>query len=473
CGLNLVTHSHGLLSRSEAENHAVISHDVRRAQCIAIDEAHNFLNPKSSRTRSLLGNMADHVVLFTATPINKGVRDLISIVELLGADNLDDEALKLFDELALRMRRQRNQFVLRDDERRRLRAIVGRFTLRRTKRDLKLQAQRHPEAFVDDDNQPCTYPEHVAHTYETRETVEDQELAEQIRELAGRLKGMVNLGKGIEFPESLRGMASPEKFVSARLKSAAALAYYHVMSALRSSRPALVEHILGTDEACRRFGLDASLKPTPTGNILRSLDGIIGQVHPSNVAELLPTWLLDKQAHAAAVREEIEIYEQILARVERMSDARDRGKARQLLKLHRRHPSLIAFDSCLISLAWIRRLLLDSGCESPVIVATGANPQSRRKVAKLLAPGSKTRRLIVLCSDALSEGINLQKASAVVMLDMPSVIRVAEQRIGRVDRLNSPHARVEIWWPKDSPSFALKTDAKFIRRHRDVAAILG
>ncbi|RME83596.1 MAG: hypothetical protein D6771_05620 [Zetaproteobacteria bacterium] len=78
-----------------------------------------------------------------------------------------------------------------------------------------------------------------------------------------------------------------------------------------------------------------------------------------------------------------------------------------------------------------------------------------------------------MCSDALAEGVNLQQASAVVMLDMPSVIRVAEQRIGRVDRLNSPHPKIEVWWPEDTKAFALEADRKFIQRHREVAAILG
>ena len=58
----------------------------------------------------------------------------------------------------------------------------------------------------------------------------------------------------------------------------------------------------------------------------------------------------------------------------------------------------------------------------------------------------------------MSEGLNLQKASSVVLLDMPSVIRVAEQRVGRVDRMNSPHKSIEVWWPKDDDIFSLKAD---------------
>ena len=64
-------------------------------------------------------------------------------------------------------------------------------------------------------------------------------------------------------------------------------------------------------------------------------------------------------------------------------------------------------------------------------------------------PTSSTRG-IALCSDAMNEGINLQGGSAVVQFDMPTTLRVAEQRVGRVDRMDSPHDRIEVFWPADS-----------------------
>ena len=73
----------------------------------------------------------------------------------------------------------------------------------------------------------------------------------------------------------------------------------------------------------------------------------------------------------------------------------------------------------------------------------------------------------------MSEGFNLQGASAVVHLDMPTVVRQAEQRVGRVDRLDSPFPTIEAWWPDDAPEFALTTDQKFLARHRFVAELLG
>jgi len=51
--------------------------------------------------------------------------------------------------------------------------------------------------------------------------------------------------------------------------------------------------------------------------------------------------------------------------------------------------------------------------------------------------------------------------------------RLAEQRVGRVDRLDSPHAEVSVYYPDDHADFALRADEKFFERHHLVAELLG
>ncbi len=83
------------------------------------------------------------------------------------------------------------------------------------------------------------------------------------------------------------------------------------------------------------------------------------------------------------------------------------------------------------------------------------------------------RPTIALCSDSMAEGINLQSASALVHLDLPSVVRIAEQRAGRVDRMDSAHAAIEIWWPRDAEAFALTSDDRLVERYDAVESLLG
>ena len=57
---------------------------------------------------------------------------------------------------------------------------------------------------------------------------------------------------------------------------------------------------------------------------------------------------------------------------------------------------------------------------------------------------------IVLCTEAASEGLNLQAASGLVNVDMPWNPARVEQRIGRIDRLgqqNSTVSVVNVWYP--------------------------
>jgi len=473
CGLPLSTLSHGVLSHRGSDKHEDVVKIVRRAQSLAIDEAHNFLNPISSRTRGLHGNMADVVVMFTATPINKGARDLLRIVDLLGADNLEDSALALFDRLGKRISRQNGQLVMTREERLAMQKEVQRFTLRRTKSLLNAMVDKEPEAYRDDNNIMCRYPHHKPKTYPTKENEADQKLASKIRKLGGQLRGLVNLRSGVEMPESLKGVVDEDIYIRGRLQGAKGLALYHLMSRLRSSRAALVEHLLGTKVASQRFAITEHIKNEETGNVLGRLKESAEYLPVSTLKDKLPKWLVDPEEHRIAVEKEVEIYDEILELVGKMSDRREYAKAELLAQLLDKHMLIIAFDSCLITLEVIKKFIVDEvqGCK--VIVATGAKGSNKKKVNKLFAPGSQAKNIIALCSDAMSEGLNLQQASSVVLLDMPSVIRIAEQRVGRVDRMNSPHKKIEVWWPKDSDSFSLKTDRKFFNRYTEVKEILG
>ena len=248
---------------------------------------------------------------------------------------------------------------------------------------------------------------------------------------------------------------------------------YNVMSRLRSSRAAIIEHLLGTQSALKQFGLHEPIKTEDTGNILQALQESGGVVHESSLHDLLPDWLIDPEKHQKCVHQEVDIYRKILSLVNRTSDNREKAKAEKLAELTRNHPLILAFDSCLITLAVIRKYLQQNETEYTVLVATGSQAANKKKVNDLFQLGSSATGVIALCSDAMSEGLNLQQASTVVLLDMPSVIRLAEQRVGRVDRMNSPHKQIEVWWPLDTDAFSLKTDKKFFRRYSEVKDILG
>jgi|TARA_Y100000310_G_scaffold341424_1_gene440518 hypothetical protein len=462
--------SQGRLSRLDENNWVVTS--LRTAQILCVDEGHNFLNPTSNRTQQLLRNIADHVVLFTATPINRGVRDLLNIADLLGADNLRESTLEAFRGI---LGFRAGDTALTEENLAAIRSEVQRFTVRRTKKDLNQLIAQEPMAYRSRYDQPCRFPRHVPKFYTLNEHERDCELAEQIAQLASQLKAVGHFKKGLRLTPKMRRLGwSEEMYLHRRLASAKQLAGYAVMATLRSSTAALVEHIVGTAQAKLKFDFEEFQKPA-SGAMLKRLYGLRGSLPKSHLSEGvdLPDWLRDQIEHERACTDDLRIYQQIRDLADEMSSRRETSKAQRIYDLYCSRGLLLAFDSRPITLAYLRKLLLDLDPNLPIVIATGDAASDRRELLRAFQPGSKTESMIGLCSDSLSEGVNLQQTSTIVHLDMPSVVRIAEQRAGRVDRLDSPHDQIEAWWPDDKPAFRLSSDERFLERHETVDALIG
>ena len=70
-------------------------------------------------------------------------------------------------------------------------------------------------------------------------------------------------------------------------------------------------------------------------------------------------------------------------------------------------------------------------------------------------PGPADTIDLLLTTDLLSEGVNLQDAEVVVHLDIPWTLARMEQRVGRVARMGSSHARVHVHVLRPSRSAAV------------------
>ena len=476
-GAQLEVRSHGKLSYRLGSEHDEVVEAVRRAQVLAVDEAHNFLNRVSERSRVLLSNMADHTILFTATPINRSAADLLRLADVLGADNLAEETLEAFEDM---LRHPNKVGALSEHQLERLRAELRRFTVRRTKSMLNALVDQVPEQYQDVQGKLCRYPKHLSKTYELHEASDDCRLAAEIRAATEELVGAALVSQPVELPASLRREGwSEEKFLQSRLTGIRRLSTHLVMSALRSSRCALVEHLIGTSAALVEFKLQADQKRQATGNVIGKLEFRAGQPPGSQLSIAdVPTWLTDSKEHRRVCEADAAIYRRILELVRSMSDRREMQKTALLAKLARRHRMVVAFDSRPITLAQLRIQLKDllqkQARAVEVVLATGENLSARQQVSARMKRGAEgSGRLIAMCSDSMSEGVNLQEASVVVHMDMPSVVRIAEQRVGRVDRMDSPHTSIEVWWPRDAQEFALRTDDRFLERYATVESLLG
>jgi len=88
-----------------------------------------------------------------------------------------------------------------------------------------------------------------------------------------------------------------------------------------------------------------------------------------------------------------------------------------------------------------------TGEQSWIDMGAGPWPCSRSTIRDYLSDG---KILVVFCSDAASEGINLQAARVLANIDVPWNPARLEQRIGRIARLGQPASVVDIhnfWYP--------------------------
>ncbi len=474
-GHALPVDSPGPLSNEAAIKHRRILKAVADADVLAVDEAHRYVN-RSARTNRLLAHYADQVLLFTATPINRGEQDLLGMIELLGADNLSDEALELFAKRRKRLRH--GDRVEAPEELERIRLEIQRFMVRRTRKQLNAIVDRDPARYQLRSGRIARYPRHHPGYYNCGATEEDLAIAREIESLASEITGIARIGKKLQLSELLARMGLTEDdYVSRLIGSARALARYTVLDCLRSSRAALYEHVFGTERALDKFHITHFRGgKTPTGNVVAALTQLAG--HPpewrleSVEKDAVPSWLWDPLAHREECERDRTRYERIGMLVARLSETRERHKAEFVQSLAARKGVVLAFDFHLISLAVIRRLLNAAGV--PCGIFTGQRGRSARRQAEDVAgPDAPSRPFVMLCSDALSESLNLQGSSCVVHLDTPTVIRTAEQRAGRVDRMNTRYDDVEVWWPRDPPGFAPRQRDLLRDRHRLVREWIG
>ncbi|MFP9114443.1 SNF2-related protein [Flavobacterium sp. RHBU_3] len=465
--------SMGLLSHSSTQNKKRIIEDLSLANILTIDEAHNYLSPTSNRTGLIKSNRADYKILVTATPISKKVEDLLKLIELLDIDNLSDEDFERYKTLINKPYLKSN-----DNDIQNLRNFISKFTVRRTKKSLNKEIDKEPEKYINKLNKTCKFPKQKEKTYTTKETESDKEIVRQINELTSHLKGVTYLTSFHKPNFEISKQESLEGYIKKRIGAGKALSTYMIRAALRSSHIALVEHIEGSQKAMDYFKFKG--KSNHTGDKIKKISDLIelNKLPRKNKIfnkELFPIWLINKEEYITICKQELEIYKKISSLAKKLSGQRELGKVEELVKNSKKHQNILAFDSTVITLYYLKQLFEEKYPNQKLLVASGSEKDNdSKKVMELFNLQSQSNEnCIALCSDKMSESIDLQKASSIVLLDLPSVLRIVEQRIGRVDRMDSLHKEIEIYWPDDSEEYSLKTDSRLIYTNDMVEDIFG
>lgn len=142
------------------------------------------------------------------------------------------------------------------------------------------------------------------------------------------------------------------------------------------------------------------------------------------------------------------------ARVRQMADSQDDPKIQQLHRdidnCRARGVSMLLFTQFVDTLDYVRTRL-QGAYQDQVACYSGAGGEiwqgdCWRSVSKecLTQAFAQSRIAILLCTDAASEGLNLQTASTLINYDLPWNPMRVEQRIGRMDRINQQAKTLDI-----------------------------
>ncbi len=213
--------------------------------------------------------------------------------------------------------------------------------------------------------------------------------------------------------------------------------------------------------AARATALAAALEEGryPTSAELRAW---IGSPEDGAVQLAFPTFVAspstcDDAALLAAVREHGTAVRLLLRELGAMPSC-DEERADRLREIRARHPGerVVAFtvfaDTARALFQLLRRepgvgLLTAHGAQvaGGCIARADALARFAPDASRRPAPHPRDAIDVLIATDLLSEGVNLQDASVVVHLDLPWTPARLEQRVGRVARLGSRHERTAVY----------------------------
>jgi superfamily II DNA or RNA helicase len=374
------------------------------SRLFVVDEAHRFRNPDTNRYRALARLVVGaRVLLVTATPVHNRLADLFHLFRLF----LRDHALAALGVPSLR-RAARGEVepVL-------LSAAAARLIVARSRARVQSGYGRGPVAL--------SFPQRGA-----AETVRAGAAPDAL--LAALVAGVRRLSAG--------GPAAP----LLRLMLLRRLA-----SSLPAFRASLARHEAYVDLAARAAAEGRGLSPRDFQRCFPPADA------PDLQLVLFP--LLLETGPAACLPPPDERRE--LARLRALAAEGRDPKADALASLLAARPmKTIVFTE---AQATVRHLLERVGTRRGGAAALfghagrfGAGSATRAEVLRAFAPlaqGAATpppalETDLLIATDLVSEGLNLQDAERVVHYDLPWSPARLTQRVGRIDRLGSPHASV-------------------------------
>ncbi len=460
--------------------------DLSQFSVIVVDESHNFRNPGANRWRNLfeLVRNADpdetRLILLTATPVNNSVYDLYHQIRLITRDDKRFFQIAGIDNLE-------SYFRKADETRETLYELLEAISVRRSRAFIR---RYYP--YTEIDGKTIHFPERRIHSQKyDLQAVYGSDLYQRIANAIDQLnlapyqlesyrKGFgkermhpleEGIWKRIEAELRRKGIEEPEinqlHSKLARQTELANLMRVLYLKRLESSVEALRNSLRHQKEFQEKF-LDALQQ----GKLLTSNDYrrmlIMEGDDEEETADGFNEFLnalqpIDAEQYelpliARAVREDVDRLETLLQELNKLKPEND-VKVAELVKLIEQHKNekIVLFSYYKDTARMLKRELRQRLPNFEIdLVDSDVPMEKRRKIVQRFSPKSNSYTFspnepnereiqILIATDALSEGQNLQDARIVINYDLHwNPVRMV-QRIGRIDRIGSPHDRIEVY----------------------------
>jgi superfamily II DNA or RNA helicase len=431
--------------------HLVADKDAYRL--VIVDEAQAFRTEDTTWYRAmerLLGGESKDLVLLTATPVNNGLWDLYNLVMLFAHHDRAFSSIGIPSVRRLFVRAGANE---RDPENLDPDVLFPVADAVSVRRDRRFIQEHYPgETFAD--GTPVRFPEPRS---ETRRYDLDEAhpglFSEIVREIRGlemaRYRPSAWLTEGDEDATEARLGGLLQSQILKRFEScwAACLATVKRMIAAHDAFLAAWDEGRGSvpsRDTLRRAAHDEAAEAGIAAWLEEVLADDPGSRPASDFAPGYGDAVAADRARLDAIRE----------RLSRMSASTD-PKLQLLVELLKGSPAekVAVFATYGETIAYLDEHLPErvGGRERVTVIGGESNPDERTRAIARFAPRTVVRDDYVppdgevdllLSTDVLSEGQNLQQAQAVISYDMPWNPQRVVQRNGRVIRLRSPHDEV-------------------------------
>jgi len=476
----------------------------RKYQVIIIDEAHSFRNEKSNRYRALY-EITDPLktekeiewIFLTATPINNKISDISALLDLVtrgdqkyfapdvpNYKSLIQRVASAIDDRLNEAKKCNDYSVLPNLRAQAADSLDKLFNLFVIRRSRSYIMKNYEGARIK--GREVKFPKRVTKRvpYSLEETYKGRKLFEEIAENFGKLT-LISYR-----PEEAKKKSDQDTWKKGRQAAVVGLIMTLLLKRLESSVEAFrssIERLLESQKAIvEKLEKDNVLVSKKALETLEN--GIVEDVGDLDTDEYLD---LEKEELSedeiiglkGSIYDDIGYLKAIKEKIERISPESD-NKLQNLKDFLAAAPGkVLIFSEFADTITYLRENLRDDPClinrELDWITGSHDSAEKQRKI-EAFSPESNSadpeREIdILLSTDVLAEGLNLQDAATMVNYDLTwNPVRVI-QRIGRIDRLGSFNDEILVGWfgAEDGLDELLGLIERFKKKGISIAETIG